>query len=270
MVDSGVAKKAKGEPMVLALRDFLVYFFSKPSILGVGLAIMFGVIWLAVYRPPLFKDHWLWAVLVGGAILAPIAIFLAEFIAVPAFGELLKRIWSAETLQSWFLLAIVPGLFVNGLCREGIKLVPVVVYWWLKGREISPRIGLAVGAVAGVGFGILEAQWTLNYILASGWSWGGWQSSGVTNLAGFWETFFVVGFNTASCALVGWGLGKGWGWQFYLLAAFAYTILMYTPVLLQYQLISGVQAELIIAGLTLLLAGVVFWLRETGKEEAGN
>jgi hypothetical protein len=45
---------------------------------------------------------------------------------------------------------------------------------------------------------------------------------------------------------------------------------MYTPVLLQYQLISGVQAELIIAGLTLLLAGVVFWLRETGKEEAGN
>ena len=43
---------------------FFLSFFANPSALGIGLAIAFGAIWLAPYRPPLFKRPWLWVVLV--------------------------------------------------------------------------------------------------------------------------------------------------------------------------------------------------------------
>lgn len=149
--------------------DFTSYFFSNPSFLGISLALIIGVVWLTVYWPPLFRHRWLWAVLAGGAIAAPIGIFLQEFMVTTWLGELARKIWSPETLNNWFLVVAAPGLFVQGLVREGAKFVPVVTYWLCKRREISPRFGLAIGAIAGAGFGILEAQWTLNYIIHSGW-----------------------------------------------------------------------------------------------------
>ena len=145
-------------------------------------------------------------------------------------------------------------------------LVPVVVYWWRSGRIMGSQRGLTIGAVAGAGVGLLEAQWTLNFILGSGWVWGDVQTYGVVKLAGFWETFFILGFNVASCALAGWGLGKGWGWQFYLLASFAYAILLYTPALAEVHLVEGIQLEFVIAAWALLLTGVVLWLRKMRKE----
>jgi hypothetical protein len=157
-------------------------------------------------------------------------------------------------------------MYIFGLVREGFKLLPVAVYWWRNGRDIEPRLGLAAGAVSGAGFGILEAQWTLNYILANGWSWENVRMQGVIALGGFWETFFVIGVNVASCALAGWGLAKGWGWQFYLLAAFAYFFMNYIAVLVGSGLISAVQAEFLIAAWALIATGVVLWLREKKSE----
>lgn len=253
--------------MIQQAHDLLVSFFVKPSLLGIGLAIAFGAIWLVIYRPPLFKTPWMWAVLAGGAILAPVAIFLVKFIATPVVGGLFRRVWSAQTLQDWFLLAVIPRLFVLGLAREGVKLVPVVVYWLCKGRKMEPKLGLALGAVAGAGFGVLEAQWVLKYIFADGWSWADVQKYGaVIALSGFWETFFIVGYNVAACALAGWGLGKGWGWQFYLLVALAYAVLMYSPLLAQVELVGFVQMELIVATWALLLTGVALWLRENRRD----
>lgn len=248
--------------MLQQMLNFFVYFFSNPSILGISLAIVFGAIWLACYRPPMFTKPWLWAVLLAGAVLAPIAIAFTAFPLRFGLVQVYGHFWSAKTLTQWSLLASVPSMYLFGLFREGAKLLPVAVYWWRKGRDIDPKLGLAVGAVAGAGYGILEAQWTLNYMLASGWNWESAQIQGLTSFAGFWESFFVVALHIATTALAGWGLAKGWGWQFYLLAAFLYMFPNYSSVLVSRELISGIQAQFFIAAWALSVTGVALWLRE--------
>jgi hypothetical protein len=252
--------------MAQQMLDFFVYFFSNPSVLGIGLAVVFGAIWLACYRPPLITKPWLWAVLAGGAVLAPIAIVVTAFPLRFGISWLYDYLWSRETLVQWSLLASIPSMYLFCLVREGFKLLPVVVYWWCEGRNIEPKLGLAAGAVSGAGFGIIEAQWTLNSVLASGWSWWNVQVEGPVALGAFWETFFVIGVNVAACALAGWGLARGWGWKFYLLAAFVYFFMNYSVLLVSSGLISAVQAEFIIAAWALIATGVGLWLREKKSE----
>ena len=60
--------------------DFFLSWFSAPSIVGIGLAIVFGAVWLVGYWPPLFKRPWLWTVLVISAFLSLIAV---AFIQIP-------------------------------------------------------------------------------------------------------------------------------------------------------------------------------------------
>ena len=253
--------------MIQQMLEFFVYLFSvNQSILGITvvwlLVLVFGAIWLACYRPQLFSRPWLWVVLAGGAVLAPIAITVVAFPLRYGVSWVFGSIWSSETLEQWALLASIPSMYLFGLVREGFKLVPVVVYWWRKGKDMEPKEGLAAGALSGAGFGIFEAQWTLNYILASGWSWENVQMYGLIALGGFWEAFFVLGTQVASCALAGWGLAKGWGWQFYLIAAFVYFFPNYSTVLVGKEVITGMQAELFIAAWALTATGVALWLRE--------
>ena len=250
--------------MIQQMFDFLKeYFWANPSILGWGLAIIFGVIWLACYRPPLFNKPWLWAVLVAGAILAPIAIVITYFPVGTGIMKLYSYFWTQQTIQGWAWLLSIPSIFIFGLVWEGAKLLPVGVYWWRKNREIEPKLGLLIGAVAGAGFGILQAQWTLNYFIRdSNWSWQLVQAEGFSALSGFWESFFVLGLNVASTALAGWGVAKGWGWKFYLLAGFVYLVTNYNSVLVNYGLVSAIQAQFIIATWALIVVGVTLWLRE--------
>ena len=249
--------------MIQQMLDFFPYFFSSPSVLGWSLAVIFGAIWLACYRAPLISKPWLWAVLVAGAILAPIAIVITSFPLGIGISKLFNHFMNQQTIQGWAWLLSIPSIFIFGLVWEGAKLVPVGVYWWRKNRVIEPKFGLLIGAVAGAGFGILEAQWALNYyILDSKWSWQLVQAQGFSALSGFWESFFVLGLNVASTALAGWGLAKGWGWKFYLLAAFVYLVTNYNIVLVNYELISATQAQFIIATWALIVVGGTLWLRE--------
>ena len=241
--------------------SFFVSFFQNPSALGIGLAIAFGAIWLAGYRPPLVKRPWLWAVLVGSAILTLAA---ASFIQIPLqvlAGTALGHFWSQEVLERWILLAGIPQIFLSGLVQEGAKLVPVVVYWWRSGKNIDPKLGLAIGAVAGAGFGIFEAQWAHNLIFASGWTWGAVQTGGFMALAGFWERFFTVAAHTAFSALAGYGLARGWGWQFYLIAACLHGLLNYGVALLQAGLFTIIHLEIYVAVLAVLVTAWALWLR---------
>ena len=66
--------------MLQQLISFFTSFFANPSAPGIGLAIAFGAIWLACYRPPMLKKPWLWAVMATSAILALAA---ATFIQIP-------------------------------------------------------------------------------------------------------------------------------------------------------------------------------------------
>jgi hypothetical protein len=247
--------------------QFFVYFFSHCSIWGIALALIFGAAWLACYRPPLMRKPWLWAVLAVGAALAPITIAILSFPLRYAVSTAYGQFWTAETLSRWALLASLPSMYLFGLVREGFKQLPLVFAWWRKGRQISPSLGLATGAMCGTGFGIMEAIWTHNYIFSTGWSWENVQLHGIGQLVGFWESFFLFGANLASTALIGWGIGKGRWWQFYLLAANVYLVINYNYVLVRKELLNATQAEFIIAACVLLATGVVLWLREKSAEK---
>ena len=247
--------------MLEQMISLFVSWFSAPHILGLGLAIVFGAIWLAGYWPPLLKEPWLWAVLATSAILTLAAV---TFIQIPLQAwtqQAMVHFWSQEILRRWLLLAGMPIILLSGLVQEGAKLVPVVLYWWREGKDIDPKLGLAVGAVAGTGFGIFEAQWVHNTIFASGWGWEMVQASGVTALAGFWERFFTVAGHTAFSALAGYGLAKGWGWQFYLLASFLHAFLNYSTLFIQSGLLTLVQVEIFVAVVAALVTGGALWLR---------
>jgi len=246
---------------------FFVSGFVYPGIswnhllLGIGLAIVFGAIWFAPYWTPILKKPWAWAVLVGSALLSWAAV---AFIQIPLqfwTGQVLNLFWSQEILVNWLLLAAIPQILLSGLVQEGSKLVPVVVYWWRKGRNIDPKLGLVIGAVAGLGLGVFEAQWAHNTVFASGWSWQTVQTTGLIALAPFWERFFAVAFHTAVSALAGYGLAKGWGWQFYLLASFLHSLLNYSAVLLASRLFTIVHVEIYAAVVAACVTGVVLWLR---------
>ena len=260
--------------MLEQMTGFFMSWFASPSLIGIGLAVAFGVVWLAGYRPPLFKKYWLWVVLVSSAILSLAAVSLIQIPLQILVGQVLGQFWSQEILMRWVLLAGIPQILFSGLVQEGSKLVPVVVWWWRSGRSLDPKLGLAIGAVAGAGLGVFEAVWAHNTIFAAGWSWAAVQTGGMMALAGFWERFFAVAFHIAVSALAGYGLARGWGWQFYLLAAFLHSLLNYSVVLLTAGLFTVVHIEIYAAVVACLLTGVVLWLRwrksEVLAEETGE
>ena len=247
--------------MVEQMVGFFLSFFANPSALGIGLAIAFGAIWLAPYRPPLFKRPWLWVIIVISVFLTLAAV---SFIQIPLqilAGQAMGNFWSEEVIMSRLLLFGIPQILLSGLVQEGAKLVPIVLYWWREGKNLDPKLGLAVGAVAGAGFGMFEAQWVHNTIFASGWSWEAVQTGGLMALAPFGERFFVVAAHTAFSALAGYGLAKGKGWQFYLLASCLHAFLNYSAVLLIGGVITRVQVMIYITAVPLAVTGWALWLR---------
>ena len=248
--------------MVEQMVGFFLSFFANPSALGIGLAVYFGAIWLTPYWPPLFKRPWLWAVLAGSLFLALAAV---SFIQIPLqllAGQAKVDFWGQEIVMRRILLMGMPTVLISGLVQEGAKLVPVVFYWRREGRSLDPKLGLAIGAVAGAGFGIFEAQWVHNTIFAAGWSWEAVQTGGLMALAPFWERFSAVAAHTAFSALAGYGLAKGKGWQFYLIASGLHAFLNYSVVLLQGGVLTNVvQVEIYATVYALSVTGWALWLR---------
>lgn len=242
-------------------RGFFLSFFANPSALGVGLALYFGAIWLIPYWPPLFRNPYLWLIAVVSAFLTLAA---ASFIQIPLqalVGQGLARFWSQEVLMDRILLFGIPQILLSGLVQEGAKLVPVVIYWRRREKNLAPKLGLAIGAVAGAAFGIFEAQWVHNTYFATVNLWEVLPTGGLMALAPFWERFFVVAAHTAFSALAGYGLAKGKGWQFYLIASGLHALLNYSAVLLRAGVFTAVQLEIYAASLASAVTGVALWLR---------
>ena len=254
--------------MLKYMIELFVSGFVYPGILwnqvliGIGLGIVFGAIWYATYWTPILGKPWPWAVLASSTFLSWAA---AAFIQVPLqswTSQALNFFWSEEILIRWLLLAGIPAILLSGLVQEGSKLVPVVIFWWRKGKNIDPKLGLVIGAVAGLGFGTFEAVWVHNLTLISGWSWEMVKTTGLMlALTPFWVRFFVVAFHTASSAIAGWGLAKGWGWQFYLIASFAHGIINYSAIIFQVGAINQVQLSIYAAVWALIVTAVALWLR---------
>ena len=230
---------------------------------GIGLGLVFGAVWYAVYWTPILGRPSAWAVLSFSAFFTWAAVC---FIQVP-LQSLTTRgmdlIWDQATLMRWMLLAIIPQILYSGLVQEGAKLLPVVFVWQRKKSSITAGTGLALGAVAGLGFGIFEAVWIHNSIFISGWD----LSSSIATtgiiygLLPFWERFFTVAFHAASSAIAGWGLARGKGWQFYLIASFAHAVLNYSIVLYSNGYFSQMQVSSYVAVLSLITTAGALWLR---------
>jgi RsiW-degrading membrane proteinase PrsW (M82 family) len=240
---------------------FFTSFFADPGALGIGLAIYFGAIWLTPYYPPLFKRAPVWVVMVISAFLTLAA---AAFIQIPLqalVGQGIGRFWSQELVASHILLFGIPQILLSGLVQEGAKMVPLVWYWRREDKSLDPKLGLAIGAAAGAAFGIFEAQWVHNQIFASGLLGTMLQTQGILALVGFWERFFVVAAHTAFSALAGYGLAKGKGWQFYLIASGLHALLNYSAVLLTAGVLTSLQVEVYCAVLALAVTAWALWLR---------
>ena len=253
--------------MLNKMIEFLISWVYFPNItltgllLGIGLGIVFGGIWLISYWPPLFRKYWLWLIMVSSAILSLLAVAFIQIPLQVIVGQLLGHFWSQEILISWILLAGIPSILLSGLVQEGSKLLPVVIWWIRNKTSVTPTMGLIVGAIAGAGFGIFEAVWAHNTVFASGWTWQLVETNGLVALIPFWERFFAVPFHIASSALAGYGLAKGWGWQFYLIASFLHALLNYSVVLLQSGVLTVVQLEIYGSVISLIITGVALWLR---------
>jgi uncharacterized membrane protein YhfC len=244
--------------MLTRTLSFFLSWFANPSLIGVGLAVAFGAFWLLVYRPPLFRNPWLWAVMVVSAFLSLAGV---AFVQIPLQVIIGQAIGQAA-MKQMPLLAGIPGILLSGFIQEATKLLPIVGYWWRRDRQIDPLLGLALGAVAGAGFGVLEAQWVHNTVFASGWEWSLVRTQGTVALAAFAERFSTVAFHIAASALAGYGLARGWGWQFYLLAAFLHAVANYGAVLYQTQTWALAEVEIfvaVVAGVTTFFALVLRW-----------
>ena len=262
------------------MMEFMKSWFVYPGLswglmlIAIGLGIAFGAIWLCAHWVPL-KRYWLWAVAVAGAFLGLLAVTFLQIPLQYYIGQALQHFWSIDTLNAWLLLVAIPQILVSGLVQEGAKMVPMVAWWWRSGKKIDPKLGLAIGAVAGAGFGIFEAVWVHGSVLASGWTFDVINTYGFLGISPFWERFFTIGFHIAVSALAGYGLAKGKAWQYFLIASGLHAIVNYAPIVLNYSMmvrnsnvITVTHVEIFLAVVAVAVTAVVMILRwRKGKEE---
>ncbi|MFH0867270.1 MAG: hypothetical protein V1904_13830 [Bacteroidota bacterium] len=256
--------------------DTFISFFKLPEttiplmLIALGIAIIFGAIWLACYLPPLFKQAWLWVIMVASIFSA---VVFTAFLQLPLqylSTQICNEFLSQQNIQTYMLAISVPAMIIAGLVQVGAKLLPVVIFWLLNKKNMDPKTGLMFGAVAGAGFGVIEAFQVHGQAFAMGWTISVIQTGGFFAFLPFIERFFTIGFHTAALALAGYGLAKGKGWQFYLIAAALYTIMNYSMVLMATNIIALIHVEIIILVMAILTATAALWLRWAKPKTLGE
>jgi RsiW-degrading membrane proteinase PrsW (M82 family) len=250
-----------------AMMAFLKSWFIYPELeaqlilISIGLAIVYGVIWLTSQWPPLAKKPWLLGVAVASVFLTVLA---GTFVQTPVqyyYVQAMQHFWSADTLNDWLLLTYIPIILVTALVLEGAKMIPMVFWWLRSGKKIDLKTGLIIGALAGAGVGIFEAVYTHNQVFLAGWGWDAVTYNAWQGLLPFWDQFWAVAVHIGISAIIGYGLAKGKGWQFYLLGSALHGILLYARVLYAKDLLSLNAVEIILAAVAGALMLIVLWLR---------
>jgi hypothetical protein len=122
--------------------------------------------------------------------------------------------------------------------------------------------------MAGAGFGVFEALWAHNQVFMYGWTLNLISVDWLQALLPFWERLWVVAFHIGAAALTGYGLARGWGWQFYLLVSLLHDVMNYGAVPFQKGLLTEYQLEIYVAAIAAVVFLIVLWLRwRKGKEE---
>lgn len=238
----------------------VIDFFTNPTAWGYGLTIIFVIVWLVALGVWRLRSKWLWLGVAGIILFAPVIAYIQAPLQSLIDNWLINK-YGANTFSEQLLWMGLPLVLISGLVQEGAKTLPVAGYWLARGKKITPEQGLIIGAVIGAGFAIIESQWVLNSLFASGWTFSLVGKYGVTALEGLWERFFTIGLQVGLTGLVGYGFARGKGWQFYLLASFLHCLANY-PVLVVYRgLIGTGWVEIIIAVISAAVFACVLWLR---------
>jgi hypothetical protein len=246
-------------------------------LLAIAIGIVFGGIWLLLYRPPLFKTSRLWYVFFVSAILTWAAV---SFIQLPLqvwTKDALVHWWNPQTLSTakFILLSYIPIVLIAGIVQEAAKIAPVFFFRQRNKNDFTPQLGLIAGAVAGAGFGIFEAIWKLNLILpdigfytsySTALSSAGFKSLqimllGLSPIMGIFGSIYSVIFHIAASALVGYGLAKHRGWQFFLLAVFLNALINYGAFLAYFPRISMTEGIIWVSVPVVLVTVFALWLR---------
>jgi len=243
---------------------FFANWFANPNFTAMGIAIVISIAWYAAYRPPIRAEYgFLWVVMAASAVLTLLAIVIVQMPLQALVGLLLARSFEPETLATWLYILGIPQILLTGLVQEGAKMIPMVLVWQRSEHYLDAKVGLIVGAAAGLGFGVFEAMWTLNQAYAAGWTLAD-ASGGFLALAPVWERFFAVGGHVAFSALAGYGLATERGWVFYLIAAALHSLGNYTLVLLQSGLIGVGAVEVLVALVAIGAAAWALYIRYSG------
>jgi len=250
--------------------SFFVNWFSNPNFTAMGIALLLGVFWYMLYRPPLRRYGFLWVVMAVSAILTLLAVVVVQIPLQSLTGTAIAGAFNQSTVTTWIYVLGIPQIALSGLVQEGAKLLPNVYIWQKSDHSLAPKVGLIIGAAAGVGFGVFEAMWALNQAYAGGWAIASIQGGGFQSLTPLWERFFVIAGHTAFGALAGYGLATDRGWQFYLIAAGLHSLMNYTVVLLQAQLVSMVTVEILVAAVAVAATAWALVLRYTGEGAPWN
>lgn len=193
----------------------LTAYFRFFTLSGSGLALLICLLWLLIFRPPLFKQPWLWLVALAGAVLGILAV---AFVQTP-LNILINKMWhEGGGLFLVLLIGLLAALMV-GLVQEGAKLLPLLVLRKRRGGALTEQEGFTAGAVSGFGYAFFETFYVMNFLFASGWNWDVLGNEYPALLLTSWERIAMFGLHMGLSALAGWGLAKGKGLRFYLLAA---------------------------------------------------
>ncbi len=240
---------------------FLYHNVSGLELLvAAALAIAFGAVWLTAHWPPIFRYRWFWVLGVFSAFFTMAAF---AFINTPLqfyYSKLVKHFLNAKTVSDWILLLGIPSVLFSGLVQEGAKMVGMVLYWRQEKRRITPAMGMALGAVVGVGFGIFNTFQIFSAQFGAGWTTAA-LSSGFNGIAGFWVAFFTIGLNTALSAMVGYGLARGKGWQYFLVAGGFHALFLYGHYFNAENYFDVVQLSVYIAVIAVILSAIVLLVR---------
>ena len=236
-------------------------------IIAVVVAIADGILWLALYRSPLFKKSGLWVVGVVSALLMwsansfvqyPLTIKIMNtsinFIDETKF-EYLKNLGYVQMM----LVLQIPTMLLSGFLQEAEKMMPVLFYWLRNKKAFTPQLGLIAGAISGAGFGIFEAAYYQNRALIGLYPM--WLIGSSSPVWEFLERFAIVGWHIAASALIGYGLATRRWWQFFVIIAIVHSFIDYLMILNYEHIVTTVQQETYMAGITVLFVALALWLR---------
>jgi hypothetical protein len=252
--------------------NYLQSYFNYPGVDGTiillcaALALVFGVIWVIGHRPPYIKKPNLWLVTIGSAL---VTLVLTAFIYIPInyyYTQWLDSTFSAGTLADTILLWCIPLVLIMGLVQEGAKIIPML-FSFAGDVKPHPKMGMMIGAAAGVGFGVFEAFWVYGQTFVAGWSWNLVGMAGVSALIPFWQYFWFIAAHIGISAIVGYGLSKGRGWAYYPLAAILHALLFYISYLFVANVITYNQMAIIIAVLAAIIITISLIMRWRKTDE---